>query len=41
MIRRPMFTFMAVLVLDQDQKGNFGVINYGIETDWETRVLYT
>ncbi len=28
-------------VLDQQDIGNRGVLNYGLEADWETRVLYT
>ena len=28
-------------VLDQNAEGNRGLFNYGVEADWETRILYT
>lgn len=31
----------GVGVLDQSEKGNHGLFNYGVEADWETRVLYS
>lgn len=31
----------GVGVIDQLEKGNSGLFNYGLEADWETRVLYT